>query len=150
MNPMKHNLNDISKIGCATKGATLFELLIILAWFGCIITGAKFCCNKVGGPHCWLFGGLVGGVVGFLALLGIAGIKQLLFEGIPHYPMCCNGCIPKAYSVRKCDTGYCLVCACGVHYRKHGRRFLIVNDDGTETPYLVWVPLFGWKRDVTV
>jgi len=39
---------------------------------------------------------------------------------------------------RQSREEYVWVCRCGGRYRRRGRRFVIVNDDGTETPYLVW------------
>lgn len=144
---MVDNQKDIPSNGFTTKGATLIELVVILVWLGCIILGANLLCTQFGGGKGWLLGGFIGGVIGSLALLVLSGVRQFLFQGIPFFPRCCNECSPKSYRIQKDNAGLCLVCACGARYRKRGRRFIIVNADDTESPYLVWVPFRGWRRD---
>jgi hypothetical protein len=34
-----------------------------------------------------------------------------------------------------------------MHYKRVGKRFVAVRDDGEESPYLVWKPFRGWYAD---
>jgi hypothetical protein len=68
---------------------------------------------------------------------------------MPHLPKCregtCRGTY--AYKLAKFGEEYLLVCRHGGRYKRRGRKFVTVNEDGTETSYLVWRPFRGWFPD---
>jgi hypothetical protein len=130
----------------AAQGFTLVELLAIVVLIGFVLAGVH------------LFGWLLGAVVGFIAFLFAGSALALVrdgFEGIPRLPRCRNGrCRGPGlllghgdYSIVKFGDEYNRVCRCGIRHRRSGKRFVIVNEDGTETPYLVWRPFRGWFPD---
>jgi hypothetical protein len=138
-------------------GFTLIELLGFIVLVICMCFGAKFIHNRFGG----IFGWLLGGFLGFLAFLLVGSALALVkdgFEGIPRLPKCRNGCCRGPgnllgdygdYESCKLGDKYYLVCRCGGRYKRNGKRFVVINDDGTETPYLIWRPFRGWFQDTT-
>lgn len=125
----------------------LIEFTVILAILLGIIVG-------------WMkWGNIVGCMIGVSVAIGIGlviytcyyFISGLLFHGIPRLPKCEHGiCIKKRnYSLvmvyENGDSDWC--CGCKSFYRKRGRRFLKVTENG-EFPYLVWIPKkFKWLPD---
>jgi hypothetical protein len=135
------------------RGFTLIEILGFIVFVVCVIYGAKL------GQHIaesW-YGGLLGGVLGALAFiacgLALAGVKDL-WKGW-GLPMCRNGCCRGPgyfsgygdYDIQKSGREYYKVCKCGDRYKRRGNRFVLVNKDSTETPYLIWRPFRGWFLD---
>ena len=136
-----------------SAGFTLIELLAIVVLVFCVIQGVNFGRHIVGGWYGKILGGLAGFLVFFLGGFAWAALMQLWTgRGLPK---CHNGCChgPRMFGDGDYDIGrvgdeYVWVCRCGGRYRRRGRRFVIVNDDGTETPYLVWRPFRGWFPDL--
>jgi hypothetical protein len=95
----------------------------------------------------------VGGVIGVVAILpaviyGFGGLVQIIHAGWPWYPSCRTGkCRAQDYSFANFGGQLCLCCRCGMHYQKRGRRFLVVQTDGSALPYMVWKPFRGWFPD---
>ena len=137
----------------ASMGFTLIELLAFVVMILCVVEGAKIAQLIVGGKYGWLLGGFLGFVSFFLGGLALALLKDLWGGG--GLPKCRNGCCRGPgmfrghgdYTHRKVGEEYHLVCGCGVRHERRGRRFVVVNDDGTETPHLVWRPFRGWFPD---
>jgi hypothetical protein len=136
--------------------AGVFLLLImgIAGVLGAIWLGDRFgCIGYVFGPS--LGAAVVLGIVCAGAVAWVA-IQNLLFRGIPWLPVCRNGCCRGG---RLADPGdYALVwnddwtlkgfrCRCGITYKKIGRRFVEIAEDGSLQPYLVWSLLKGWSPD---
>jgi hypothetical protein len=138
----------------AACGATLIEFLafVVLIWF--VLAGAHLAHSRYGS---WL-GSLLGGVVGLLsfllAVLALALVKDG-FGGMPPLPRCRNGCCRGPgtfrgygdYEIVQFGDQHYRVCRCGIRHKRSGNRFVIVNADGTEIPYLVWRPFRGWFPD---
>jgi hypothetical protein len=76
-------------------------------------------------------------------------LASLIYWGMPSYPPCRTGkCHSSDYRVRRSDNGsFALFCACGMPYRKRGRRFYEMQPDGSLRPYLVWRAFRGWFPD---
>jgi len=136
-------------------GFTLIEILAIIALLCCVVAGVKIGHGKIDGR----FGGLIGGGLGFLSFFFVlfafgALIDQ--FNGVPRLPKCRNGCCRGPgmwfgdygdYGSQKLGEGYVNVCRCGDRYKRRDRQFVIVSENGTETPYLIWRPFRGWFPD---
>jgi len=140
----------------ASPGFTFIELLCFIVLVICVREGAKFIHDKVGGIFGWVLGGSLGLL--FFLLIGSAWTLAIdfLFNGIPRLPKCkegtCRGpgMLPGNdgdYKSQKFGEEYIYVCRHGGRYNRRGRRFVIVNDDGTETPYLIWRRFRGWFPD---
>ena len=139
----------------ASSGFTLIELLVIVAMLFCILVGARTAQSLMGGRYAWLLGGSVGCFSFLLGAAALVLLMDLWTGGLPRLPKCRNGCCRGPgmsrgdgdYDIGRTGEDYHYVCRCGGRYRRRGRRFVIVNDDGTETPYLVWRPFRGWFPD---
>ncbi|MGD0388888.1 MAG: hypothetical protein ABSC42_08040 [Tepidisphaeraceae bacterium] len=129
----------------AALGLTLVELLVLIC---CAFLGALYARRAMGGWW-WLLGGLVGYLLPLIGLIVFAFLSDLATGGMPRLPKCregtCRG--PYAYKYSKLGGEYYWVCGHGGRYRRRGRKFVIVDDDGRETPYLVWRPFRGWFPD---
>ena len=135
------------------SGFTLIELLVFIVMIVCVFEGAKVARHLVGGKYAWVLGGLLG----FVAFILGGAVLCLLMDlwGGSGLPKCRNGCCRGPgmwrgdgdYTHGQLGEEYHYVCRCGGCYRRHGKRFVVVNDDGTERPYLVWRPFRGWSPD---
>lgn len=134
-------------------GFTLIELLVIVVMVFCVIQGVSFGRHIVGGWYGKALGGIAGFVVFFVGSFAWVTVMQLWTgQGLPK---CRNGCCRGPgnfrgdgdYDIGRVGDEHVWVCRCGSRYRRRGRRFVIVNDDGKETPYLVWRPFRGWYAD---
>jgi hypothetical protein len=144
-----------AKINPALSGFTLIEFLAFIVLFLCMRFGAYFVHARMGGIFGWLLGGCLGLVVFLLGGLTLALLKDLV-GGIPRLPKCQEGTCRGPgmffgnngdYKSQKLGGKYIYICQHGGRYDRRGRRFVIVNDDGTETPYLIWHPFRGWFPD---
>lgn len=137
----------------ARSGFTLIELLGFVVMLFCVLAGREIAGHVSGGRYARLVGGLVGFVAFVVGGLMLALLKDLWSGG--GLPACRNGCCRGPgnfrghgdYTHGRIGDEYHYVCRCGDRYRRHGRRFVIVNDDGTELPYLIWRPFRGWYPD---
>lgn len=126
-------------------GFTLIEILFLYAMVGFVIAGVVL----LGGQ----FGRLLGGFFGFLAfiivVLAWGAVIDFGFKGFPRLPTCRDGCCRGVddYEFHKFGDDYVWVCRRGVRYRRRGRRFVAVNEDGTESAHLIWRPFRGWFPD---
>jgi hypothetical protein len=145
-----------AKCNPASSGFTLIELLAFIVLFICVRAGANFVHARIGGALGWLLGGFLGFVLFLVGGTGCAILRKLAVVGIPRLPKCKEGnCRGPGmfvrnngdYTSQKFGGKYVYVCRHGGRYRRHGKRFVIVNDDGTETPYLIWRPFRGWFPD---
>jgi hypothetical protein len=63
-------------------------------------------------------------------------------------PMCREGrCKPSDYELRKIGNEYIWVCRCGIRYRRIGRRFFVLREDGSLAPYMKRKLFSGWLDD---
>lgn len=121
-------------------GFTLIELLVIFGMITLTIVGYRLA-------------GLLGCAVGFLVVPVVAGIvglfQCLVKDGIPTLPRCRNGLCSGSsdYEIKRFDDDFFLVCKCGGRYKKFGRRFMQVTDQGGKMPYMIWRPFKGWFPD---
>lgn len=135
----------------AFLGATLIEMVVITVMICCAFLGAHYALKAMGAKWWWL-----GAIVGFFLPLVLAGLLALLSDlaigGLPHLPQCLQGTCrgSNAYKSGKFGEEYHLVCRHGGRYKRRDRRFVIVNENGRETPYLVWRPFRGWFPDGSV
>lgn len=135
---------------------TLIELIGFLVLFIFIYLFGHLIHAKIGGILGWLIGGLAG-IAAFLVVgATLVLLKNLAVGGIPHLPRCLEGTCRGSgmfigscgdYKWQKYGNTYNYVCKHGGHYNRHGGRFVIVNEDGTEEPYLIWRPFRGWLPD---
>lgn len=140
--------------GRTTRGMTLVEFLCFVILLLCAICGAGLGHHLAGRWYGYLVGGILGAVAFLTCLAALAALLTLWFGG--GLPKCRNGCCRGPglfsgygdYDIQQLDGKSCEVCKCGDRYRRHGRRFVIVNEDGTETPYLIWRRFRGWRPDV--
>ena len=136
-----------------SSGCTLIELLVFIAVIVCGLVGAHVGLHRVGPAYGWLLGGFLGCSTPLFGLMLLALLMDLWSGG--GSPNCRNGCCRGPgmfhgygdYKYRKVGEEYHYVCRCGVRYKRRGKRFVVVNDDGSETPYLVWHPFRGWFPD---
>jgi len=129
----------------AVSGFTLIEVLAFVFMILCVIGGVVFAQERLGGRFGWLWGGLAGLAAFFLLGLAWAAIMDFGFKGIPRLPRCRDGCCRgEDYKLQQYGEEFNWVCRHGVRYKRRGRRFVLVNDNGTETPYLIWRPFRGW------
>ena len=127
---------------------TLDELLgcLLILNFGLI--GAMYGSRKFGPLGCLL------GIPAALAAVGLmflwAWVSDLLFRGNPYLPACRRGrCRAADYEFGRLASGYPVWrCRCGDGYARRGARFVDLDEEGAERPYLRWVPLCGWREDV--
>lgn len=127
------------------KGLNLIEVLMFFVMFLGVFAGVIISEKPV-------LGGFVGLIASFIAVVAWALLSDLLFGGF--LPKCRQGGCDanlfhnSGYEVHFAGEESYYVCRHGGRYKRRGKRFLIVNDDGTESPYLVWRPFRGWFPDV--
>ena len=135
-------------------GMTLVELVCIMALIASVIMGAKFGYQFAKSWYGFLLGGLLGIIV-FFAFVFALGSVMNLWSG-SGLPKCRNGCCRGPgfligsegdYEFQVVDGESYEVCRCGDRYKRKGKRFVLVNEDGTETPYLIWRRFRGWIPD---
>jgi hypothetical protein len=135
-------------------GITLVELVCILALMASIIMGAKYGYHFTGSWYGYLLGGILGFIVFFVFIFALGSVINL-WSG-SGLPKCRNGCCRGPgfligsegdYEFQVIDGEPYELCKCGDRYRRQGKRFVLVNEDGTETPYLIWRRLRGWVPD---
>ena len=137
----------------AQWGFTLIELFVFVVMIVCVVIGVKVAQQKFDFKFAGLLGGLLGFLFSFFGLMSYAALMHFIFgSGLPKcQDESCRG--PGNfrgdgdYAIRKFGEEYNYVCKHGVRYMRRGKRFVIVNDDGTETPYLIWRPFRGWFPD---
>lgn len=123
-----------------SRGFTAIELLVVFGIIAFIIVGYRLA-------------GFLGGAIGLLVIPAGAGIvamfQCLVKDGIPMHPYCQNGrCRGSSnYEIKRFDNDFFLVCKCGGRYKKFGRRFMQITEQGEKIPYLIWRPFRGWFPD---
>jgi hypothetical protein len=141
-------------VGCKgrEKGLTAIELGCCLG-----IVVSAFSGFALGRHYFGWWGGLAGFILlpvtlqGFLFLILI--LQEWIFGCIPLLPVCQRGCCRrKDYELKtgSLHQDWYWQCKCGTRYRKLGkgnRRFMLVNDDNSHTPYMRYVPCIGWRKD---
>jgi hypothetical protein len=139
-----------------SNGMTLVELLVFISMVVCAFIGAGLGIKSITG---W-YGGIIGGVLGFLTPVFCGFALALLMDswkGTPPLPKCRNGCCHGPgtffgdgdYDIQQDGEEFYRVCKCNDRYQRRGKRFVLINEDGTETPYLVWHRFRGWFDDNT-
>lgn len=136
-----------------TCGMTLIEMLCLMALALCILIGIFLATVIIESWYGWLLGVALGFLLFFIPLMALAVLKDL-WSG-SGLPKCRNGCCRGPgyfsgygnYDTQKSGEEYYEVCKCGDRYKRHGKRFILVNEDGTETPYLIWRRFRGWYPD---
>jgi len=129
-------------------GFTLIEFIAFIAMVVCVAAVAHASHDVIGGRSGWLVGGLLGLLLFILIVFAFAAVVDFGFKGVPRLPKCRNGCCRgEAYAIQEFRGGFVRVCRCGGRYKRRGKRFVVVNEDGTEAPYLVWRPFRGWYPD---
>lgn len=138
---------------------TLIELLFFLGLIGSGIAGIALQRKGWGGFRAWWMGGLAGCAAWFLGVLAAALLIDFGIKGVPRIPRCRHGCCRGPgmlfghgnYEFGKFGDEYNQVCRMhGVRYQRRGKRFVIMNDDGTESPYLIYRSFRGWAADHSV
>jgi len=129
-------------------------MLWIIALVVCVIEGAKLGGDVAGSWHGSLIGGFVGSVAWVAGLFLLAWMGGQ-WSGSGYVPQCRNGCC-RSYHPDKDDRDFRLkvierecywLCKCGDRYQRRGKRFVLINEDGTETPYMIWRAFRGWFPD---
>jgi len=142
--------NKTQRIAC---GMTLIEMLCFIVLVIFILIGVFFGSAIIGSWYGWLLGAVLGLFVFLVSLMALAVLKDLWTgSGLPK---CRNGCCRGPgyfrgygnYDTRKVGEEYYDVCKCGDRYQRRGKRFVLVNEDGAETPYLIWRRFRGWCSD---
>lgn len=137
-----------------TYGMTLIEMLCFMALVICVIMGVKFGHQIIGSWYGYLLGGILGVIVFLVCIFALSFVMHL-WSGT-GLPKCRNGCCRETgfssgndddYKIQKLKEEYYWVCKCGNRYQRRGRRFILINEDGTETPYLIWRRFKGWSPD---
>jgi hypothetical protein len=133
---------------------TLPEMLCFIALVVCVIMGAKLGHHIAGSWYGYLLGGILGIFV-FLVCIYAFGFVLHLWSGT-GLPKCRNGCChgPSGFSnegdykIQEVESEFYMVCKCGDRYQRRGKQFVLVNEDGSESPYLIWRRFRGWFPDV--
>jgi len=134
-----------------TCGMILPEMLCFIALVVCIAIGVMFGHQITGSWYGYLFGGILGIIV-FLVCIFALGSVMNLWSGT-GLPKCRNGCCRGPgfslddegdYKIQEVEGEFYEVCKCGDRYQRRGKRFVLINEDGTETPYLIWRRFRGW------
>lgn len=125
------------------SGMTLVEMLCFMALVPCILIGVFIGSAIIGSWYGWLLGAVLGFLV-FFIFGSIWNLLKVFWSGI-GLPKCRNGCcrVPSVssddeggYETQVIEGELYEVCKCGDRYQKKGRRFVLINENGTETPYL--------------
>lgn len=136
------------------RGMTLVEMLCFMALVPCILIGVFFGSAIVGNWYGWLIGAILGFLV-FFILGTIWNVLKELWSGC-GLPKCRNGCCRGPgfsledkgdYDTQVSGEEFYEVCKCGDRYQRRGRRFVLINEDDTETSYLIWRRFRGWRPD---
>jgi hypothetical protein len=133
----------------AERGTNIIELLYFFAMFIGAFLGAHYARQVMGTRWGWPLGGIIGFLLPVIALGALKLLLDFAVGGVPRFPNCregtCRGL--EAYKLEKRGDEFHMVCRHGGRYNRRGRRFVMVNDDGIETPYLIWRPFRGWCSD---
>ncbi|MEE9613901.1 MAG: hypothetical protein V3W31_02975 [Thermodesulfobacteriota bacterium] len=126
------------------RGTSLIEILLVAGYLAIVIASSAYGARTHGWPGLAI--GFVLGIavpVAFVSLL--VWLEKWLWVGVPYLPVCRNGtCRLNDYDIVPHHGDLTYVCPCGLRFRKKGRQFLEVADDGPERPYLIWRPFRGW------
>lgn len=131
------------------RGAfTLIEVIGFVFLIACMVVGALVFQERMGGRFGWVIGIFVGILAFFTTVFLWCSFMAFAIDGIPKLPKCRDGCCRAGdYKLRQFGEEFGWVCKLGKRYKRRGRRFLVVNEDGSETPYLIWRPFRGWFPD---
>jgi hypothetical protein len=141
---------EAGRVTCprASSGFTFIEVLLFFLMLLCVVIGVVIAHERWGGRFGWLWGGIAGLVLFLVLGLVWALIVDFGVKGIPRLPRCRDGCCRgEDYKLQQFGEEFYWVCQHGVRYKRRGRRFVVVNDNGIETPYLIWRPFRGWFSD---
>ncbi len=151
---MSHKLRQRFRHRVA-RGMTLIEILTFIALVVCAISGAKLGHRIMGSWYGWLLGGILGVIIVFVCICAL-GLVMHLWSGT-GLPKCRNGCCRGPglrfgdyfgdYDIQESGGEFYRMCKCGDRYQRRGKRFVLINEDGTETPYLIWRRFKGWSPD---
>ena len=135
-----------SKRATLKPGMTLIELPFVIALLIIGVLGAVWAAREIGWPGFPL--GFLGAI---LASLGVViGIGAICLYLWPERPVCRNGkCKSGDYDLHRVGDKmeFDWFCRCGTRYRKVGRRFYEVSEDGSLVPYMRWNIFRGWLRE---
>ena len=135
-------------IGLKDRAFVLLELIAFLLLLACVWVGVTIVHAHVVGLPGFILGGLAGVCAFLVCGAFIALLVDYGFRGVPRIPKCKSGrCLANDYEIRNVGDKYLRVCACGEQYRRRGRRFVVVEKQGIEIPYLIWQPFRGWRPD---
>jgi hypothetical protein len=133
-----------------SNGMTLIEILL-----GFLFIVAGSICSRHFGNQFGVWGYILGLIGGFLAsflIIGLVlGFIDYFIHGVPRYPSCKKGQCRKArdFTIKKINNDkFGAQCRCGDLYVRQGRRCLIINENGKESNYAIWIPFKGWKKDL--
>lgn len=136
------------------RGATLVEMFCLMALAICILIGVFIVTAIIKSWYGWLLGVVLGSLAFFV--IGLVWNVLREFWSGSGLPKCRSGCCRGPgfslrdegdYDTQKSGEEYYDVCKCGDRYQRRGRRFVLINDDGTETPYMIWRRFRGWAPD---
>jgi hypothetical protein len=72
----------------------------------------------------------------------------MVWRGRPPIPDCRRGrCGSSDYFIEMQNGEKTYLCRCRARYCRRGFRFVEINADGKEVPYLRWRPFRGWFPD---
>ena len=127
---------------------TLIEFIVFIAIIVCVLMAGYITHGKIDGHFGWLLGGIWGLLFFFFVGFALCILVDFGVKGFPRLPKCQNGCCrAEDYDIQEFRGGFVRISRCGGRYKRCGRRFLIVDDDGSEIPYLIWRPFRGWFSD---
>jgi hypothetical protein len=136
---------------CRVHGFTLIEFLAFLCMTALVVVGGFVGSGAIEGRFGWMVGGIAGFAAFVVGGLVCAWFLQRFFIGNPRLPTCREGsCVAKDYTLEELHGDYDWVCRHGIRYKRKGRRFVVVDGSGNETPYLIWRPFKGWRSDSAI
>ncbi len=75
-------------------------------------------------------------------------LNEMIWRGRPPIPDCRRGrCGSSDYFIEVQNGEKAYLCRCRARYYRRGLRFVEINADGKELPYLRWRPFRGWFPD---
>ena len=125
---------------------TLIEIVFFLFNTSIAVTLAVLGWHLFG----WL-GMLAFAMVGFSLLPTVFYLLGKLLSGT-GFPVCPNGAGGNnhyRYTKDLCEGEIVVECRCCFRFVTKGVRFMIVNEDGTLSPYMQWKRGVGWLPDET-
>lgn len=134
-------------------GATLIEFLCALVLVVFVVLGALLGRSAIVSWLGYLVGGSLGALAFFVLVMALAAVLAL-WKG-PGLPSCRNGCCRGPgllfghgdYRTERIGDESFIVCRCGDRYKLYGRRFILANEQGMDTRYLIWRRFRGWRAD---